>query len=311
MKALRVDTGVQPPVVHAAEAGRPQPGSGELLIRVCAAGLMPTELSWSPTSYTKSGAPRIGAIPGHEFSGVVAGLGANAESFDMQAEVYGVNDWYSDGAMAEYCVAPATAVAGKPRTLSHAEAASVPISALTAWQALFDHADLKPGERVLIHGGAGSVGGFAIQLARLHGAHVTTTVSAQNRDFVLSLGAAQAIDYRAQRFEDYTKGMDVVFDTVGGETLERSWSVLKPGGRLVTVGSGAESSSDPRVQKAFFIMEPSRRQLEDIAAMLDTGKLHAELDAAIPLSEAADAYAGRVNRKGRGKLVVQISGPGV
>jgi len=302
MKAVTVDHGT----AASAVAPQPQPGRGELLIQVCAAGLMTTELSWYPTSHRKTGELRFGAVPSHEFSGVVSAVGEDAGTLGVGHAVFGMNDWYSDGAMAEYCIAPFYALALKPARLSHVEAASVPIGALTAWQGLFDHARLQPGERVLVHGGAGSVGVFAIQLARLHGAHVIATASARNLNFVSNLGAEQVIDYQASRFEDYAQQMDVVFDTVGGQTLERSWSVLKPGGRMVTVVSTAAGTADPRVQKAFFIVEPSQKQLVEVAGMLDSGQLRTFVDTVIPLSEAPAAYAGLVHRQGRGKLVVSI-----
>lgn len=164
MKIVRLDNSAQPPVAVPDIAPIPTAGEGELLIRVVAAGFMPTELSWYPTSHTRTGAPRNAAVPGHEFSGVVAAVGDGVGSLEVGHEVFGMNDWYSDGAMAEYCTAPFFAVAPKRPRLTHIEAASVPISALTAWQALLDHAKLQPGERVLIHGGAGAVGAFAIQL---------------------------------------------------------------------------------------------------------------------------------------------------
>jgi NADPH:quinone reductase-like Zn-dependent oxidoreductase len=217
-----------------------------------------------------------------------------------------MNDWFADGALAEFCIAPLSSVAAKPRNLSHAEAASVPIGALTAWQGLFDHAKLQSGERVLVHGGAGAVGVFAIQLARLHGAHVIATASAGNLDFVASLGAEKVIDYKKSRFEDSAKDVDVVFDTVGGETLERSWGVLGPRGRLVTIASSAENTIDERVKEAFFIMEPNRKQLTEVAEMLEAGRMRAVVDTVIPLSQAPDAFAGRVKRSGRGKIVVEV-----
>src|SRR5579863_9247197 len=237
MRVIRVTGSVESPSLVEGDAPQPRPGRGELLVRVHAAGIMLAEVSWYPTWHSKTGDARSGAVLSHEFSGVVTAVGEDVGSLEVGHEVYGMNDWNSNGAMAEYCVAPFFALAPKPSSLTHAEAASVPISALTAWQALFDHAKLQPGERVLIHGGAGAVGAFAIQLAHLHGAHVITTVSAKNRDFVLSLGAEQAIDYQQSRFEEHAKQVDVVFDTVGGETLKRSWNVLAPGGRLVTVVS--------------------------------------------------------------------------
>jgi NADPH:quinone reductase-like Zn-dependent oxidoreductase len=280
-----------------AEIPRPQAGPGELLIRVCAAGVTTTELQWYPTLHSKSGEKRMGAIPCHEFSGVVA---------DGGQEVFGMNDWFADGALAEYCVAPASAVAPKPPGLSHTEAASIPIGALTAWQGLFNDADLQPGERVLIHGGAGAVGVFAIQLAAQQGAHVITTASSVNLDFTRSLGAEESIDYRTSRFEDLVQDVDVVFDTVGGDTLDRSWGVLKPGGRLITVVSTAESSTDDRVKKAFFIVEPNQEQLTEVARRIAQGQLKTVVDAVIPLSEAPLAYSGELERRGRGKIVVAL-----
>lgn len=306
MRAMRVVQSVEGPVLKDGSAVQPAPGVGELLIRVCAAGVTTTELPWYPTSHNKDGSARVGAVPGHEFSGVVPGAGDEAGRVEIGQDVFGMNDWFADGALAEFCIAPLSSVAAKPRNLSHAEAASVPIGALTAWQGLFDHAKLQSGERVLVHGGAGAVGVFAIQLARLHGAHVIATASAGNLDFVASLGAEKVIDYKKSRFEDSAKDVDVVFDTVGGETLERSWGVLGPRGRLVTIASSAENTIDERVKEAFFIMEPNRKQLTEVAEMLEAGRMRAVVDTVIPLSQAPDAFAGRVKRSGRGKIVVEV-----
>src|SRR5882724_10558659 len=189
VKVIRVDDSApERKLIHGC-APQPQPNQGELLIRVCAAGVTPAELSWYPTSHTKSGERRTSAVPGHEFSGVIAAIGPDNTGLDLGTEVFGMNDWFSEGAMAEYCVAPASAVARKPLRLSHIEAASVPISALTAWQGLLDRAKIQPGDRVLVHGGAGAVGAYAVQLARLHGAWVTATASDSNVEFVKDLGA--------------------------------------------------------------------------------------------------------------------------
>jgi NADPH:quinone reductase-like Zn-dependent oxidoreductase len=219
-----------------------------------------------------------------------------------------MNDWFAEGAMAEYCIAPPTGVAAKPKRLSAVEAASVPIGALTAWQGLFDRANLQAGQRILVHGGAGAVGTFAIQLARLRGAHVTTTASARNLGFVTELGAEQAIDYRAVRFEETISEMDVVFDTVGGETLQRSWSVLKPGGTMITIAADSEWTNDERVKQAFFIVEANHDHLTRIGELLDAGTLHPVVDAVLPFDQAAAAFAGEVrSRLGRGKLVVAVA----
>jgi NADPH:quinone reductase-like Zn-dependent oxidoreductase len=219
-----------------------------------------------------------------------------------------MNDWFEDGALAEYCITRAEWVAPKPARIGHVEAASVPIGALTAWQGLFDRAGLRAGERVLVHGGAGAVGVFAIQLARHRGARVITTVSKRNAEFVRGLGADEAIDYHERRFEDAARDIDVVFDCVGGETLQRSWGVLKPNGRLVTVAAGGEAAPDARIKRSFFIVEPKRGQLVDIGKLIDAGDLRPVVDAVLPLSEASRAYDEKPERTGRGKVVVSTAG---
>jgi NADPH:quinone reductase-like Zn-dependent oxidoreductase len=268
-----------------------------VLIQVHAAGVTPTEVIWYPTSHTKNGEKRTGAVPSHEFSGEVGETGE---------EIYGMNDWFAEGALAEYCITQPAWIAPKPRRLSHAEAASVPIGALTAWQGLFDRARLQHGERVLIHGGAGAVGIFAIQLARARGAHVITTVSARNFEFVMDLGAHEVIDYKAAPFEDKAREIHVVFDAVGGDTLRRSWGVLKQNGRLVTIAADGERPADERTKQAFFIVEPNRQQLLEIGQLIDAGDLRPVVDTVLPLSQASAAYAGNVEKKGRGKLVVAV-----
>ncbi len=295
MKSWRLTGSAQHAELVETDLPQPKPHEGEVLVRVHAAGITPTEVLWSPTWQMKNGEKRIGAIPSHEFSGVIAETGE---------EIFGMNDWFADGALAEYCVTQSAWIARKPQHLTHAEAASFPIGALTAWQGLFDRAKLQPGERVLIHGGAGSVGIFAIQLAHSRGAHVITTVSARNSEFVTELGANEVIDYKATPFEDKAPDMDVVFDTVGGDTLRRSWDVLKPNGRLVTIAASAETPPDERTKQAFFIVEPNRQQLLEMI-----GNLRPVVDTVLPFSQASDAYTGNVKKKGRGKLVVAVSRP--
>ncbi len=290
------------------ETDIPKSGAGELLVRVHAAGVTPTEMQWYPTTHTPSGEPRRQAVPGHEFSGVIAAVGSGTFGFVEGDQVYGLNDWFADGATAEYCVTQPTSIAPKPKHLSHAEAATVPIGALTACQGLFEKAKLQSGERVLIHGGSGAVGVFAIQLARRAGAHVITTASARNRQFLLSLGAETVLDYQTERFEEQLREIDVVFDAVGGDTLRRSWSVLKPSGRLVTIAADSEGHHDERTKAAFFIVEAKPSQLREIAQLLDTGELKPFIDAVVPLAEASTAYFGSVpNRKGYGKVVVTVT----
>src|SRR4029434_9028357 len=287
MKAMRIADSGATDVLVEENVPQPQPGRGELLIQVHAAGVTPTELLWYTDTHNKNGERRSRAVPGHEFSGVIAAVGEDTAGFAISDEVYGMNNWFADGAMAEYCITQPNSVAPKPRRLTHVEAASVPIGALTAWQGLFDRARLQAEEHVLVQGGAGAVGIFAIQLARFSGAHVTTTASARNLEFVSQLGAAQVIDYRAVRFEDNVQDMDVVFDTVGGDTLRRSWGVLKPGGRMITIAADSETTTDDRVKQAFVIVEPHHAQLTRIGDLLEADDLHPVVDAVLPLVQAS------------------------
>jgi NADPH:quinone reductase-like Zn-dependent oxidoreductase len=308
MKAMQVNKADQGPVLIPVELQKPEAGLGEILVHVHAAGVTPSELLWYPTTHTKSGTARKRTVPGHEFSGVIMEIGNDVQDFEVGDEVYGMNDWFADGATAEFCITLPQNIARKPATLSHEAAASVPIGALTSWQGLIDRAKLEPGERVLIHGGAGAVGLYAVQLARIRGARVITTVSTQDIDFVKRLGADEAIDYKASRFEKEVRDMDVVFDAVGGDTLERSWGVLKPDGRIITIAADSEGTADQRVKDAFFIVEPNQKQLVEIAKQLDAGDLRAFVKTTVPLNEASAAYSGKVrDNSGYGKIVIVVS----
>ena len=307
MKAMQVDREGRDPRLILVELSKPEAGLGEILVHIHAAGVTPAELLWYPTTHTKSGALRVGAVPGHEFSRIIEAIGKDVEEFKVGDEVYGMNDWFADGATAEFCITMPRNIARKPATLSHEAAASVPIGALTSWQGLLDRAKLEPGERVLVHGGAGAVGLYAVQLAHNRGAHVITTVSGQDIDFVKRLGAEEAIDYKASRFEKRIGDVDVVFDSVGGGTLERSWGVLKSGGRMITIVSDGDGTAEQRVKDAFFIVEPNQKQLVEIAKQLDAGHLRAFVKTTVPLKEASAAYSGGVVGKGEhGKIVIAV-----
>src|SRR5215470_2755013 len=256
MKAMEVNRADQGPRLILVELKKPEVGVGEILVHVHAAGVTPSELIWYPTTHTKSGKERMRTVPGHEFSGVITAIGKDVQGFEVGDEVYGMNNWFADGATAEFCITLPENIARKPATLSHEAAASVPIGALTSWQGLRDRAKLDPGERVLVHGGAGAVGLYAVQLAHICGDRVITTVSTQDIDFVKRLGANEVIDYKACRFEKEVRDVDVVFDAVGSDTLERSWGVLKPNGRMITIAADSEGTSEERVKDAFFIVEP-------------------------------------------------------
>jgi NADPH:quinone reductase-like Zn-dependent oxidoreductase len=307
MKVMRFNDSTNAPALVAATVLVPQPRPGEILARVQAAGVTPTELQWYPTTHTSDGGKRTGAIPGHEFSGIVEAVGRDVDPGLVGHEVFGLNDWFADGATAEYCVAQASGIAPKPNHLSHAEAASVPIGALTAWQGLFDRARLRAGERVLIHGASGSVGIFAVQLARRAGASVIATASARNAEFLRQLGAERVIDYHSGSFEEHVSDMDVVFDGVGGTTLERSWNVLKRAGRMVTIAAASEGAHDERTKAAFFIVEPNQQELSEIARLLDRGELKTCVDGVVPLAQASAVYFGIGGRRlGRGKVVITL-----
>ena len=289
------------------DIAKPQPGAGEALVRVHATAITPAEFQWHPTFHAPSGGPRqFPIVLGHEFSGVVEALSPGVEHFKVGDAVFGLNDWFANGAQAEYCVAPAAALAHKPRLLDHVQAAAVPISALTAWQGLLEKTKLQAGQRILIHGAAGGVGVFAVQLARWRGAHVIATASSGNLDFVRMIGAHEVIDYRTSRFEDIVHEVDVVFDSVGGETLDRSWNILVKNGRLVTVAAQNATAAEQRVRDAFMLVRPSARQLKQIAELIDGGELRVYFEGVFPLTTVHEAYARAQQGKMRGKIVLSV-----
>jgi len=281
---------------------------GDALVRVHACAITPTELTWSALYTTLAGDDRIPCIPGHELSGVVeavAGEGADVKAGDA---VYGLTDFWRDGAAADYVAVRAADLAPKPANLTHVQAAAIPLSGLTAWQAFFDHANLAAGQRVLIQGAAGGVGTFAVQLARWRGAHVIATASASAASLLRELGADEVIDYTAVRFEDVVQDVDVVLDNVGGETLERSWGALRRGGTLVTVAGDAPAETAARygARGVDFIVTPSRPELIEIARLVEVGKLRTIIAATFPLERAREAFERGLSGHNRGKIVLQV-----
>ncbi|QEH35460.1 Phenolphthiocerol synthesis polyketide synthase type I Pks15/1 [Aquisphaera giovannonii] len=311
MKAIRLHARGGPEQIVYEDAPRPAPAAGEALLRVHAAGITPTELTWTETYRTPDGRERLPTIPGHDVSGVVETLGPGVSDLSPGEAVYGLIAFPRDGSAAEYVAVKAADLAPKPRALDHAHAAAVPLSALTAWQALFDHAGLGAGQRILIHGAAGGVGAFAVQLARRRGAQVAATASARHHDFLRELGAEAAIDYRTTRFEEVLRDVDVVLDTVGGDTLERSWRVLRRGGTLVSVAAPVppEAARDAGARGVFFIVEPSRAQLVEIARLIDAGEVRPVLEAVLPLARAREAFERGLAGHVRGKIVLQVQEP--
>lgn len=310
MKAIRLHARGGPEQLVFEDAPEPPLKDGDALVRVHACAITPTELTWSATCTTHDGADRLPTIPGHELSGTVEKAGGNAGDVRAGDEVYALTDFWRDGAAAEYVAVRAADLAPKPARLSPVQAAAVPLSALTAWQALFDHAGLLPGQEILIHGATGGVGSFAVQLAHWRGAYVVGGASAGNAVLACELGVDKVIDYNADRFEDKVHGADVVLDTVGGETLERSWGVLCRGGVLVTIAGSAPPDRAARygVRGVDFIVKPSRMQLIEIGQLLEAGKLRPILAATFPLNEARQAFERGAGGHNRGKIVLQVKG---
>ncbi len=305
MKAIRIYGSSGHATISLDEIAVPKPAAGEILIRVHATAVTPGELEWYPTWHTPESAARVQAVPGHEFSGVVDQVGPNTEGFKEGDAVYGLNSWFSDGAAADNCLTTVDEIAAKPAAIDHVQAAVVPISGLTAWQALFDHGKLTAGQKVLIHGGAGGVGSFAIQLAAWTGAFVATTVSGANIEFARSLGASEVIDYQKTKFEEQVRDADLVLDLVGGDIFHRSFSAIKEGGKVVTVATSSESTDDPKAKAAFFIVEPSRQQLNELARLLDAGILRPIVSEVVPMANAAEAFL--VSKKtAPGKVVLRV-----
>jgi NADPH:quinone reductase-like Zn-dependent oxidoreductase len=291
---------------------RPEPGPGEVLVAVHAASITSSELTWGATwtdSPEPGGRDRTPIIPSHEMSGVVAALGPGVTEAEVGDEVYGLIPFVRNGAAAEYVTVPADILAAKPATVDHDAAAAVPLAALTVWQALVDHASLRAGQHILIHGAAGGVGSFAVQIAAALGARITATAGGRDRDFVTKLGAHEVVDYANERFEDHVDGVDVVLDMVGGETQARSWSVLRPGGVLVSVVAppDARQAAAHGVRGVFFIVEPNRAQLETIARLIETGRLTPAVDRVVSLADTRAAYEALQTEHRRGKVVIHVA----
>jgi NADPH:quinone reductase-like Zn-dependent oxidoreductase len=284
---------------------------GDALVRVHAAGISPAEFTWEIYETPGDGRSRLPTVPSHEASGVVAALAPDVsdDAIHVGDAVYGMTDFFRDGAAAEFVAVRAAELAPKPRSLDHAAAATIPLSALTAWQGLVDHARLAPGQRLLIHGAAGGVGSFAVQLARWRGAHVIATASARNVDFVRELGADEVIDRRTTPFESTLRNVDVVLDCVGGATTEKSWSVLRPGGQLITIvrPPSPQWAAGRAARGLFFIVESSRAQLNELSRLIDAGSIRAIVDAVFPLSEARAAFERGIATAPRGKLVLAVT----
>jgi NADPH:quinone reductase-like Zn-dependent oxidoreductase len=309
MKAIRLHTRGGAEQLAYEEAPQPALRPGDALVRVLASGLTRNELDWGPTYTDEQGHSRLPSIPGHELCGVVESITPGVTEVAPGDVVYGLTSFFRDGTAAEYVAVRAADLAPKPRVMSALEAATVPLAGLTAWQALFDHGDVAAGQRVLVHGAAGGVGNFAIQLAKWRGAQVIGGTSAANISFVKDLGAHEAIDYAAGNFEATIEPVDLILDTIGGEIQRRSWSLLKPGGVLVSIaGEGIEVPADVRDRRGlFFIVKADRQELIKIGQLIDDGRVKTVIAAVVPLERAREAFDELVQSNKRGKVVLNVS----
>jgi NADPH:quinone reductase-like Zn-dependent oxidoreductase len=307
MRAARILRFGPPNVITNDELRQPEPAAGQLLVRVKAAGVG----NWD--ALIREGKVQLQPLPlilGSELSGIVEGIGAEVAGFNIGDEVYGATNEQFSGAYAEYALPLARMMAQKPKALNFVQAAAAPIVTVTAWQMLFDYARVTAGQTVLIHGAAGNVGAYAVQLAKLSRLHVIATAASGDLDYVRSLGAERVMDYRRDRFEELLTGVDVVLDTVGGDTQLRSLRVLKPGGIVVSVVSPIPEPIQQRygVRAAYFYVDVTTARLNKITELFDSAKLVTDVGTVLPLEEASIAHemlAGAPHK--RGKIVLSMT----
>lgn len=289
------------------ERSRPEPALDDVLVQVGAASFTPTELRWPSTWVDRSGKDRRPVIPGHEVSGTVVALGYGTSGFVVGDEVFGLTDWYRDGSLAEFVAVEARNLAPKPGSFSHVEAAAFPMAALTAWQALFVHADLKAGQTVVVHGAGGGVGTLAVQLAVSAGASVIASGRATGRKLALQLGAERYLDLAHDDLGE-VKGVDIVFDLVGGDVLRRSATMLRPGGSVVSVVEPPDAER-PDVKSSFFVVEPNREQLTELTRRTDTEPFRPVVGRIGALADGPRLWAEKSAGGVPGKVVLTPSGP--
>lgn len=307
MKAVRIHAYGGCEQLELQHADIPKPSAGEVLVKIYASAVNPVD--WKiREGYLSEIMPHAFPLTlGWDFSGEVVALGENVSQWNIGDAVYARPDFMKNGTYAEYIVVSAEEIAEKPKTLNWQQSAAVPLVTLTAWQALNDIASMKKGDRVLIHAGAGGVGIAAIQLAKLAGATVYTTASSKNKGFLQDLGADEVIDYTQSDFSTLSD-LDIVFDTIGGETLKKSYSVLKKGGCLVSVAEipNDELSAQYGVSTSFCFVQANAQQLKEIAALIDDGKMKVEIDSVFSLADVVKAHEKSQSGHARGKIVLQV-----
>ncbi len=309
MKAVFIEQYGDLDQLRLADMPVPEPAAGEILIRVEASAINPVD--WKIMQGKLQGLLEytFPLILGWDVAGVVEKVGADVRHFNEGDEVFTRPDLGRNGGHAEYIAVKADEVALKPQSLSFAEAAALPLAGITAWEAVIEQGRIGAGQRILIHAGSGGVGSLAIQLAKSRGAEVFTTTSASNADWVRELGADHVIDYQRQDFVEQAKGMDVVFDTMGGEIQGRSWQTLRPDGLLVSIVEPPDASvaQEAGVRSAFVFIQPNAAILREMASLVEAGRLRPVVDRVFPLSQARDAYAVSMSGRARGKLVFERS----
>jgi NADPH:quinone reductase-like Zn-dependent oxidoreductase len=308
MKAVRAHTRGGPEALRYEDAPVPVVGASEVLVEVHAAAVTPGELAWDETWQSADGADRTPVIPSHEFSGVIAQVGEDVSSLTPGSQVYGLIDFNHDGAAAEFVSLPEEAVVPRPVRLSHVESAALPLAALTAWQALSDHARLQPGERAFIQGGAGGVGSLAVQFAKALGAEVTATASEDDEPLVKTLGADRVVRSVSAALSPGEPLFDVLLNTFGGPVPEESYGLVRPGGRLVTLAEPPDQSMTERhaIQGIFFIVASDRDELRRIADLAEQGELRTAIARTLPLADAAIAYGPPPAPRRPGKTVLVV-----
>jgi len=308
MMALRAHSRGGPEKLVRERVPRPVPAAGEALVKVRAAAITFAELGWDLSWTRLDGSDRTPVIPAHEVSGLVAELGPGARGVAVGDAVYGLVDFDRDGAAAEYVTVWAGDLARRPRTVDDAEAAALPLAALTAFQALVDHAVLAPGERALVLGGAGGVGVYGVQVAAGLGAWVAATGSAADAEFVRALGAHEFFDYTTDDLERSGAQFDVVLDAAGATELERVYPLVRPGGRLVTLAAPppAEDADHHGVAVIFFIVRPDHDQLAHLARLVDEGRIRPVVARTFPLAEGRAAFESATGPRLPGKTVLTV-----
>ena len=307
MKAVVAHAYGAPEVLKFEEVPQPKPKEDEALVRVIASGVNPADPLTLSGKYAREFGTHLPLIPGYDIAGIVEKTGAKVTNLKAGDAVYGYPTF--GGGWAEYIAVKQWEVAAKPKTLNFAEAAAVPMGALTAWQALVDTAQSQPGQTILIHGGSGGVGSFAVQIAKTRGARVIATASTANQDLLKQLGADVAIDYTKTKFEDVAKDVDAVLDPVGKETLERSYGVVKKGGIVMSLVARPDPVELEKrgIRGAAISVHPDAEDLAEIARLIDAGKIKPVVTEVLPLSEAIVAQRQAETHHTRGKVVLRIA----